>query len=49
VKCPYCGAEGFKSWKELQYENSSDPTPEYGGKLKETLMENCDECSCEAQ
>ena len=33
-KCEHCGnTTDFEIWEEFAYENSNDPTPEYGGAL----------------
>ncbi len=43
MKCKHCGAE-IEIVKELMYENANDPTPEYGGELKEVEIVECSEC-----
>lgn len=46
--CPYCkNKDCYEEWQELEYENSSDPTPEYGGALYQVTLERCEYCDCE--
>lgn len=48
-KCPNCGSTDYEVWEELEYENISDPTPEYGGDLVVVEMHRCGNCGPQTQ
>lgn len=46
IICPNCGGANLKHFITLEYENQDDPTPEYGGCLREVMYYECLDCGC---